>query len=126
MDERILAHIINEKSVRSRVKRNRHISLFDSGSAYDLETVNAYANLIKNIKQNIVENGAVTVDLAYIDEANNRENVYHASDGHDELFIDKRLIYDTLCRDIYDWSLAHIEKAIIQVNAEFQVCCEGN
>ncbi len=113
VDERILAHIINEKSLRSRVKR-RQISLLDSNSAYDLETVNAYANLIKNIKQNIVENGAVTVDLAYIDETSNREEI-SASNNHDELFIDKRLIYDSLCRDIYDWSLAHIEKAIIQV-----------
>ena len=116
VDERILAHIINEKSRRSRVKR-KNISLLDSGgSAYDLETVNAYANLIKNIKQNICENGAVTVDLAYIDESSNREHLQYSSNSQNDLFLDKRIINDILCKDIYDWALAHIEKAINQAD----------
>lgn len=116
VDERILAYIINEKSIRKRQSKKKRISLLESGSAYDLETVNAYANLIKNIKQNIIENGAVTVDLAYIDEARNLDELDHKTNPQDELLIDKMIIYERLCKDIYDWALAHIEKAITQAD----------
>ncbi len=33
-----------------------------------------------------------------------------------ELYIDKSLISEKLCRDIYDWALAHIEKSILQAD----------
>lgn len=36
--------------------------------------------------------------------------------SHEELTLDKSLVSRVLCKDIYDWSLAHIEKAIHQAD----------
>lgn len=67
LDERIVEYIINEKSKRKkRFKRN---SEMESWSDHDLETVNAYANLIKNIKYNVEDVGAVAVDLLNMNDA---------------------------------------------------------
>ena len=68
LDERIVEYIINEKSKRKkRFKRNSEI---ESESDHDLETVNAYANLIRNIKLDVEEVGAVTVDLLNMSDMN--------------------------------------------------------
>ena len=67
LDERIVEYIINEKSKRR--KRFSRTNNLESESDHDLETVNAYANLIKNIKLNIEEVGAVNVDLVNMNEA---------------------------------------------------------
>ena len=39
-------------------------------SDHDLETVNAYANLVRNIKVNVEEVGAVSVDLMNTGDSN--------------------------------------------------------
>ena len=110
LDERIVEYIINEKSKRrKRFKKN-----IDTDSDHDLETVNAYTNLVKNIKLNVEQTGAVTVDLKNMNERENQTNKHNTREN--ELYIDKSLITEKLCKDIYDWALAHIEKAIVQAD----------
>lgn len=43
-------------------------------------------------------------------------NIYRKKRKEDELYIDKKLISEKLCKDIYDWALAHIEKSIVQAD----------
>ncbi len=59
LDERIVEYIIEEKAKRKKRFRGPP----GSDSDHDLETVNAYANLVRNIKLNVEEVGAVSVDL---------------------------------------------------------------
>jgi molecular chaperone DnaK (HSP70) len=112
LDERIVEYIINEKSKRR--KRFKKTAM-QSESDHDLETVNAYANLVKYIKQHVEQNGAVSVDLD--NGSGNGENGKKSNNRKEnELYIDKLLISDKLCKDIYDWALAHIEKSIVQAD----------
>ncbi len=71
LDERIVEYIINEKSKRKKRYRKAGVNLnnLDNESDHDLETVNAYANLIRNIKINVEEVGAVSVDLMNIGDS---------------------------------------------------------
>jgi len=71
LDERIVEYIINEKSKRKKRYRKAGVNLYnlDNESDHDLETVNAYANLIRNIKINVEEVGAVSVDLMNIGDS---------------------------------------------------------
>ena len=107
IDQRIVEYIIKEKTAQ-HIRKGDRIS-----RPNDVETVNAYTDLIKNIKENIVENGAVSVDLATMEE-NHSEN--SAKNSENEVIISKNLISKNLCKDIYDWSLAYIEKAIHQAD----------
>lgn len=107
IDERIVEHIINNKSAREK-KTGKKLS-----DAHSVETVNAYASLVKNIKENIVENGGVSVDLSNMGGDETRRRNKDA-----ELYMDKGLIANELCKDIYDWSLAHIDKAITQADVD--------
>ncbi len=72
----------------------------------ELETINAYLDLVKNIKEDIAMNGACVVDL------NHKRTESSSSHNSLELFIDKNLINKKICKDLYDWSLAHIQKSI--------------
>jgi molecular chaperone DnaK (HSP70) len=111
IDERIVEYIIKNKYEREK-KTGRRFS-----DPHNVETVNAYASIIRGIKENVVENGSVNVDLANM---NNGESgrVNKPFDEKNQLKINKDLIANQLCRDIYDWSLAHIDKAIKQADID--------
>jgi len=112
IDERIVEHIINEKSVAEK-KVNKTLR---SDSPHDVETVNAYSSLVKHIKQTIAEEGAVSVDLANINETNDFVPRGVKKITSNELILNKAIISKKLCKDIYDWSLAHIQKSINQAD----------
>ena len=112
IDERIVEYIINEKSIAEK-KVNKHTR---NESPHDVETVNAYCSLVKHIKQNIIDEGAVTVDLANINESNDFVPRGVKKMSSHELLLNKDIISKKLCKDIYDWSLAHIEKSIHQAD----------
>ena len=110
IDERIVEHIITEKAQRNLTSRG-------SESARDVATVNAYSQLTKSIKSHVAEEGVVNVDLVnmtYLSEKQGKGKSSRRS--QDELTIDKVKIARSLCKDIYDWSLAHIDKAIHQAD----------
>jgi molecular chaperone DnaK (HSP70) len=113
IDERIVEHIINEKASR----RSKNASS-RSDSPHNVETVNAYSSLVKSIKQHVAENGVVSVDLTNLNENefDSKNTRKKSISSQDELVINKNLISRVLCKDIYDWSLAHIEKAINQAD----------
>lgn len=119
VDERIVEHIIKEKarlknstkSGKSKKKSSRRDSTFN------VETVNAYSGLVKGIKQQLAENGVVSVDLTNIDDKDYDVNkTSQHVPASNELILNKSQISQNLCKDIYDWSLAHIEKAINQAD----------
>lgn len=126
IDERIVEHIIKTKAERRLTSRRRG-STSDPTAASDVATVNAYSQLVKSIKTYVADEGLVTVDLVNMTghsssvDHNNNERKKSArrrqrSSPSDELMLDKELIARSLCKDIYDWSLAHIEKAIHQAD----------
>lgn len=108
IDERIVEYIITEKA---EIEKKSGKKLKDT-SAHDVETVNAYASLVKHIKQHVSEHGVVSVDLDTMNEIEGTERRPSLTD----LVLNKTLISKVLCKDIYDWSLAHIEKAIHQAD----------
>jgi molecular chaperone DnaK (HSP70) len=67
----------------------------------------------------VADEGACTVDLANMTNLGPQDNNKKGKStkrSEDEITINKSLISNVLCKDIYDWSLAHIEKAIHQAD----------
>lgn len=110
IDERIVEYIIKEKANRdSKIGQK-------SNEPHNVETVNAYSSLVKNIKEHVVENGVVSVDLKTMNENDYKPATNKQKPSKNEVLINKSLISKSLCKDIYDWSLAHIDKAINQAD----------
>jgi hypothetical protein len=115
IDEKIVGHIFKEKS-----KRNKN----PTSKSDSLETINGYVRLCKSIKEQIIKDGCVTVDLQrdseeLLQETDDDDSVDIDEENEEELddntlYLDKNFISKVLCKDIYDWSLAHIERAIYQ------------
>lgn len=106
IDQRIVGYIIKERADR-HIRMNKEEKLVTN-----LETVNAYNHLIKSIKETVVENDAVSVDLTTLEDKTTEPK------SNSEVLINKKLISKSLCKDIYDWSLVHIEKAINQADTD--------
>lgn len=129
IDERIVEHIIKEKAERRLTTRRTA-----SEPPADVATVNAYSQLVKSIKTHVANEGVVTVDLVnmtgmstsssssqkneegLLSQRRKSSTARRRSSQNDECTVDKALIARVLCKDIYDWSLAHIEKAIHQAD----------
>ncbi len=105
VDQRIVEYIVREKEARDKDIDKNEISL-------TAEIFHSYSHLIKNIKSNITFNDAAVVDLVNMSEKDSNHN----SKMSDEIVLNKSLISRTLCKDIYEWSLAHIQKAINQAD----------
>ena len=101
LDMRILDYILNQRN--QWLKRHR-IPIDTDESA---EVANAYRDLIATIKSDSTSQAGVYVDLD-VDS--------NTTTGTTELYIDKNLLIHKVCRDIYDWSSAHIEKALLNAN----------
>ncbi|RNA16324.1 heat shock [Brachionus plicatilis] len=109
IDQRIVEYIIKERTAH-------HLSIGKEDlNATSVETVNAYNHLIKSIKESVVESDAVSVDLATL-----ADKKVDKPKSSNEVTITKKLIGKKLCKDIYDWSLVHIEKAIIQADIDYK------
>lgn len=107
IDQRIVGHIVKERMAH-------HVKIGKEDlSSTSVETVNAYNHLIKSIKESVVQSEAVSVDLASL-----ADKVSDKPLSNNEVVITKKLIRKSLCKDIYDWSLVHIEKAIIQADID--------
>lgn len=104
-DERIVQYILAQRSQRiSRL----HKSAGQRPKENEIEVARAYRDLMAHVKTNISVENAVHVALNIAGEAEeSKEN---------ELYIDKNLIVDKVCRDLYDWASAHIEKALVQAD----------
>jgi molecular chaperone DnaK (HSP70) len=103
-DERIVQYILAQRTQRiKRLPKSVPKPRFD-----EFEVARAYRDLMANIKTEISIENAVHVDLNIV------SGVEEAKEN--ELYIDKNLIVDKICRDLYDWASAHIEKALNQAD----------
>lgn len=104
-DERIVQYILAQRS--QRINR-LHKSASHRPKENLIEIARAYRDLMAHVKTNISVENAVHVALNIAGEAEeSKEN---------ELYMDKNLIVDKVCRDLYDWASAHIEKALAQAD----------
>lgn len=106
IDERIANFVLNEK-----IK-------FDS--QYDEKTIKidilSVVCLVADIKKFIYEHGAVILSL-------NGLGLREYADDFDqncELLLDKTIIRNLICRDIYEWSLIHIKRAFKESNMDIR------
>lgn len=106
IDQRIVGYIIKERAAQ-HIPMNKEEQIITN-----VETVNAYNHLLKSIKEIVVEKDAVSVDL------NTLEDKITKPKSNSEVLITRKLISKSLCKDIYDWSLVHIEKAINQADTD--------
>lgn len=105
LDERIVQYILAQRS--QRINR-LHKSASHKPKENEIEIARAFRDLMSHVKTNISVENAVHVALNIVGEAeDSKEN---------ELYIDKNLIVDKVCRDLYDWASAHIEKALAQAD----------
>ncbi len=98
LDARILEYILNQR--HQWLKRHR----IPADTEEATELANAYRDLIPTIKSDCTSQAGVYVDLG-VD-----------SSAATDLYIDKNLLIHKVCRDIYDWSSAHVEKALLNAN----------
>jgi molecular chaperone DnaK (HSP70) len=115
-----LEYIVKEKEQRDR--RNGQLRV-KSAQANRKETINEYSNLIEYIKRLVLTDDNMKIDLSSLNRNKSLtsksikpKKSSQISNINNELSISKKLISKTLCKDIYDWSLVHIEKAILQAN----------
>ena len=119
LDERIVDYILKEKASR-RKRFGKSVREYDTDESSDesddddedIETVNAYSELISHIKEDVAANGAVVVDLLRHSMSTD-EDASALIRKESELYIDTNLISKKICKDLYDWALAHIQKAIV-------------
>ena len=107
INERIVQHILKEKQIRqlkSGALTSRSLS----------QTLNAHSNLIKDIKYCIATDDKVAIDLSTLNKANGPFPNENKSPDH--LIVHKKEISSLVCKDIYDWSIAHIDKAVLQAD----------
>lgn len=124
VNQRILEYIVKEKEQRER--RNGQLRV--KSAEIKKETINEYSNLIEYIKRLVLTDDNMKIDLSSLNRnVNNRKNLISKSstktkksttisNSNYELSISRKLISKTLCKDIYDWSIAHIQKAITQAD----------
>jgi len=98
---RILDYILNQRNQWLK----RHRVPIDKDQS--VEAANAYRDLIPIIKSDSINQAGVNVDLS-VDSVSTTSII--------QLYIDKNLLIHKICRDIYDWSSAHIQKALLNAN----------
>jgi molecular chaperone DnaK (HSP70) len=101
IDERFVEHLVKERSNRKSLAN------------YQLSK-NVYYKIVSQIKRKLAQQGGqIVIDLNTMIESGNK-NVKKLKQF--EILIDQKLVLTKICKDIYDWSFAHIDKSIHQAD----------
>jgi molecular chaperone DnaK (HSP70) len=101
VNERIVKHIIQEKRGR-QAKSGKQLT-----SRTYAEALNTHSNLIEALKVRIQVDDQAGVDLTTMSEV----SVSQARKIPEGLVISKRQLMESVCKDVYDWSMVHVDKA---------------
>jgi molecular chaperone DnaK (HSP70) len=107
IDERLANFVLTEK-----IKFDEKLPRSSEPIKLDILTV---VCLIDALKEHIYRSGSAILNLSSL---NLRENTEAEFDETCEIFIDKDVIKNFVCKDIYEWSLIHVRRALKEASLE--------
>jgi molecular chaperone DnaK (HSP70) len=105
VNERLVKYIVHEKT---RLSKSSDKML--SPRSHN-EVLNPHSKLIEGIKTRITFDGQAALDLTSMAETNLPTTSKGSQKNTNVLVISKSQIMESICKDVYDWSMVHVDKA---------------